>query len=53
MRGELTIAACSGVRERHLDHFDAEERRVRIVDPAPSAQPGSSSAGRTPAVPET
>ena len=31
MRGRLTIAAFSGRRERHLDHVDAEERRVRIV----------------------
>ena len=27
----LTIAAFSGVRERHLDHVDAEERRVRVL----------------------
>ncbi len=31
-----------GMRERHLDHFDAEERRVRILVAAPpSTQPGS------------
>ena len=31
MRGELTIAAFAGIRERHLDHFEPEARRVRIV----------------------
>jgi len=31
MRGVLTTAACSGLRERDLHHFDAEQRRVGIL----------------------
>ena len=34
MRGELTMAASSGRAQRHLDHFEAEARGVRIVDVA-------------------
>ena len=31
MRGRLTMRCLLGMRERHLDHVDAEERRVRIL----------------------
>ena len=34
MRGELTMAAVTGALQRHLDHFEAEARRVRIVGAA-------------------
>ena len=47
MRGELTIAACSGMRQRHLDDLDAEQRRVRILVGARVTQPGSSFGERT------
>ncbi len=39
-------------RERHLDHVDAEERRVRILFGFRPEQPASSSPARTPPVPD-
>ena len=42
MRGELTIAACCRIRQRHLDHLDAEQRGVR--DPRPACRRSSPAA---------
>ena len=52
MRGELTIAACAGVASGTLI-TSSRKRAVFGSSIPPSAHPGSSSAGRTRAVPET
>ena len=50
MRGELTIARLLRMRERHLDHFDAEQRRCS--DPCRasrrSSRPARSASARPP-----